>query len=256
MSKDAEYLVNLDTNIIKNVIASSNVEMAYLSQRVLNKPENYLHELLIQGKMPKKEYMTLCDFFKVSYSTFSVDGKYVFSNIEKLNVVKQSLKSNIDSKAGVKTSDTEKTKKRIKSTNVILIDGAELSAKLKATNINRAEFAAQHNKSKMYINYCCSTGKMDKDFYDALLEAISTNQKTETKASYENKTSSEVEIKQSEDIHIKPIFNEVTPKKVDLVKVVVNNKKYVLIEEAKLNMLVNSLRLSTDVLNYIKINES
>ena len=57
--------------------------------------------------MPKKEYMTLCDFFKVSYSTFSVDGKYVFSNIEKLNVVKQSLKSNIDSKAGVKTSDTE-----------------------------------------------------------------------------------------------------------------------------------------------------
>lgn len=256
MSKDVEYLVNLDTNIIKNVIASSNVEMAYLSQRVLNKSENYLHELLIHGKMPKKEYMMLCDFFKVSYSTFSVDGKYVFSNKEKLNVVKHEIKSDTKHKTEIKALDAEKTKKRTKSTNTILIDGADLSAKLKATNINRADFAAQHNKSKMYINYCCSTGKMDKDFYDELLEAISVNQKTEPKTSYENKASSEVEIKQSEDIHTKPIFNEVTPKKVDMVKVVIENKTYVLIEESKLNMLVNSLRLSTDVLNYIKSSES
>ena len=47
------------------------------------------------------------------------------------------------------------------------------------------------------------------------------------------------------------IFQEVVPEKIDLVKVTINNKSYVLVDEEKFNKLLDSLALSNEVLEYV-----
>lgn len=178
--KEEEYLVNLDVNIIKASMNAANIDYKFIDTEVLNKKEGFLKTCLNKKVMPKEEYILLCEFFKVLCTTFSSDGKYVFSKTHKDNKTKVThvLKSN---KLNVVNHDKEnKVSRRRKNQindNIVVFDPAELKDKIKTTKINCTKISAKYGKSASYINSCLYTGKMDKSVYNDLINEIETTLK-------------------------------------------------------------------------------
>ena len=323
MSKSEEYLVNLDVDIIENVITSAGLTKDIVSSKALFKPDNYLSEKISQKTMPKPEYILLCDFFKVSYSTFSSDGKYVFAKNDTSNTDK--VKHEMTPSAKIKIPKVEQSTvktTRTKTNETICIDKNELNVQIKAAKINKAEFCLNHNRSAGYINICMKSNRMNKKFYEALMQTIKSSNKTESiieskiKKTRKKKTTIKVDpnygkhIKElvkktglsAKELSIKggryasyisycihkncklddkvynmllelagesnkiiestsakvtdipkanSVFNEVVPEKIDLVKVIIDNKSYILINEEKFNKLIASLTASTEMLEYV-----
>lgn len=385
MGRENEYLVNLDVKIIKASMGAAGVVSSFIDSRVIFKEVGFLDKCLEEKKMPKTQYMMLCNFFQVIYPTFSTDGKYVFAKDHTSN------KGEVEHKLTTKKIDViqyhdnskpARPGRKKNSENVIEFDKDELNNKLNNSTTRRTEFAIRMGKSQGYINTCMQTGRMDKTFYEALIQELertkvenSTDVKPTAKpkvarpkvvkpaditdyASYKTKMKDLIKKtgKMSKDIAVEcgmgatyisycfsnekylnskveeyisnlagedqptndtseasrmtlesdkngtnntlnmspesdnistsepkmssksdsldsnptnemslksnnnlqesaktiiPIFNEIVPNKIDLVTVEINKKKYVLIEKDIINRLVDSLKMSTEILEYI-----
>lgn len=357
-----EYLVNLDVNVIKATIIAAGLNNNYIESKVVFKEEGFIDKCLAEKKMPKATYIMLCDFFRVLYPTFSTDGKYVFAqnhenNTQDVEHVLTATKINVPKYNEENQPKTKSGRKR-EVIGIVEFDKVELQAKLKASNIKRAEFCINHGKSAGYINSCMQTGRMHESFYNELMKVLNdvrpvvvkkidsvpviTVPETEDKnilsdADYKAKMKDLIKKtgKTSKDISIEcgmgptyvsycfsngkrlnnkvenyiiqlssinentviddtpevsrispkntktddnkvlnmssesdknshsgvnlsesaktiiPLFNEIVPAQIDLVKISIDGKNYVLVEEDKFNRLVDSLKMSTEILEYI-----
>ena len=173
--KEEEYLVNLDVNIIKASMNAANIDYKFIDTEVLSKKEGFLETCLNKKVMPKEEYIVLCEFFKVLCTTFSSDGKYVFSKTHKNNKTKVAhiLKSD---KLNVVNHDKENNVSRHRrnqiNDSIVVFDPVELKNKIKTAKINCTEISTRFGKSASYINSCLYTGKMDKLVYNNLISNI------------------------------------------------------------------------------------
>lgn len=375
MGRENEYLVNLDVKIIKASMGAAGVVSSFIDSRVIFKEVGFLDKCLEEKKMPKTQYMMLCNFFQVIYPTFSTDGKYVFAKDHTSNkgdVEHELTTKKIDIIQYHDNSKPARPGRKKNSENVIEFDKDELTNKLNNSTTRRTEFAIRMGKSQGYINTCMQTGRMDKTFYEALIQELertkvenSTDATPTAKskvakpkvdrpkvvkpvditdyASYKTKMKDLIKKtgKMSKDIAVEcgmgatyisycfsnekylnskveeyisnlagedqptndtseasrmtlesdkngtnntlnmspesdnistsepkmssksdknlqesaktiiPIFNEIVPNKIDLVKISIDGKNYVLVEEDKLNRLVDSLKMSTEILEYI-----
>ena len=129
---------------------------------------------------------------------------------------------------------------------------AEVKALIKMTGYSRAEIAKMCGMSPTYINYCFSTNhKLNEAVYNKIVE-LANNQKSETPVVEPTVTEQAEKVFTTiEKVKSDEIFQEVVPEKIDLVKVTINNKSYVLVDEEKFNKLLDSLALSNEVLEYV-----
>lgn len=129
---------------------------------------------------------------------------------------------------------------------------AEVKALIKMTGYSRAEIAKMCGMSSTYINYCFSTvHKLNETVYNKIVE-LANNQKSETPVVKPAVTEQAEKVFTTiEKVKSDEIFQEVVPEKIDLVKVTINNKSYVLVDEEKFNKLLDSLALSNEVLEYV-----
>lgn len=284
-------LVKIESEVIRNVIDASGLTTEYVSEKVLHKPTEFLNEALAKQSMPKTEFVLLCNFFRVGSVVFLANGKVSTNNSRKqvsekmkrsykkqntidvdANAIKARLKklkinmsdysiehgksvsylsyslnhgkidkdfynelvAYMDSKEGkVKPAETKPTNENNYSEHV--------KALIKKTGKTQKDVSIMCGMSPSYISYCLATGtKLNDKVYNKIVQlAEDTSSKNQT------------------TIHSIPkaktteIFQEVVPEKIDLVKVTIDNKSYVLVDEEKFNKLIASLTASTEILEYV-----
>lgn len=284
-------LVKIESEVIRNVIDASGLTTEYVSEKVLHKPTEFLNEALAKQSMPKTEFVLLCNFFRVGSVVFLANGKVSTNDSRKqvsekmkrsykkqntidvdANAIKARLKklkinmsdysiehgksvsylsyslnhgkidkdfynelvAYMDSKEGkVKPAETKPTNENNYSEHV--------KALIKKTGKTQKDVSIMCGMSPSYISYCLATGtKLNDKVYNKIVQlAEDTSSKNQT------------------TIHSIPkaktteIFQEVVPEKIDLVKVTIDNKSYVLVDEEKFNKLIASLTASTEILEYV-----
>lgn len=276
-------LIKIESEVIKNVINASGLTTEYVSEKVLHKPTEFLNEALAKQLMPKTEFVLLCNFFKVgsvvfsvnnskrqvlekmkrSYkkgNTITVDADVIKTRLKKLKInmgdysiehgksasyLSYSLKqgkldkdfynelvSYMDSKEDtIKTVEIKSTTKDNYNENI--------KALIKKTGKTQKEVSVLCGMSPSYISYCLTTGtKLNEKVYNKILQLADVYKA-------DNKTTIQPMSKTTE------IFQEVVPKKIDLVKVTIDNKSYILVDEEKFNKLIASLTASTEMLEYV-----
>lgn len=75
---DKSYMVRLDTDKIGEFFKSSSKTYTAFA-KTINRHPNYVYQRMKYKTMNKADYMSLCEFANVSYTTFSIDGKDVFN---------------------------------------------------------------------------------------------------------------------------------------------------------------------------------
>ena len=123
---------------------------------------------------------------------------------------------------------------------------------IKKTGYNQTQLSEMCGMSKTYISYCIATGnKINDRVYNKIVELANGTATKVEEVKPETKPTVVTELPKEESTNAEKIFKEVIPAKIDLVKVSIGGKNYVLIEEDKLNRLADSLKMSTEILEYI-----
>ena len=284
-------LVKIESEVIKNVIDASGLTTEYVSKKVLHKPTEFLNEALARQSMPKTEFVLLCNFFRVGSVVFSTNGKVSTNDSRKqvsekmkrsykkqntIDVDADAIKARLK-KLKINMSDYSiehgksvsylsyslnhgKIDKDFYNELVVYMDSKEgkvkpveakptnennyseqVKALIKKTGKTQKDVSIMCGMSPSYISYCLATGtKLNDKVYNKIVQlAEDTSSKNQTTIH------SILKAKTTE------IFQEVVPEKIDLVKVTIDNKSYVLVDEEKFNKLIASLTASTEMLEYV-----
>lgn len=274
-------LIKIESEAIRNVINASGLTTEYVSEKVLHKPTEFLNEALARQSMPKHEFVLLCNFFRVGSAVFSVND----SRKQVSEKVKRSYK-----KGNTIAVDADTIKARLKKLKINMADysiehgksvsylsyslnhgkldkdfynelvaymdskegnikstteddyNENIKALIKKTGKTQKEVSLLCGMSPSYIAYCLATGnKLNDKVYNKILRLVdeyNTYKADDTATTQPTPKTTE-------------IFQEVVPEKIDLVKVTIDNKSYVLVDEEKFNKLIASLTASTEILEYV-----
>lgn len=277
-------LIKIESEVIRNVINASGLTTEYVSEKVLHKPTEFLNEALAKQSLSKHEFTLLCNFFRIGSAVFSVNdsrkqvsekvkrsykkGNIIVVDAEVIKARLKKLKINMadysiehgknvsylsyslnhgrldkdfynelvtymDSKEG-----------NIKSVETTTADNYidNVKALIKKTGKTQKEVSILCGMSPSYISYCLATGtKLNDRVYNKIVRLV--DEYNTYKA--DDKTTIYPTPKTTE------IFQEVVPEKIDLVKVTIDNKSYILVDEEKFNKLIASLTASTEMLEYV-----
>ncbi len=124
---------------------------------------------------------------------------------------------------------------------------AKIKDLIKQTGKSQSEISVMCNMSKSYISAQLATNHLLNDnVYNMIVQLANAAQDNSTVEERTEKAFNTIEQVKSDEI-----FQEVVPEKIDLVKVTINNKSYILVDEEKFNKLIDSLAMSTDILEYV-----
>lgn len=114
-----------------------------------------------------------------------------------------------------------------------------IKALIKKTGKTQKEVSILCGMSPSYISYCLATGtKLNEKVYNKIIQLVDGH-------NIDDKATVQPMPKTTK------IFQEVIPEKIDLVKVTIDNKSYILVDEEKFNKLIASLTASTEMLEYV-----
>lgn len=276
-------LIKIESEVIRNVINASGLTTEYVSEKVLHKPTEFLNEALAKQLMSKTEFVLLCNFFRVGSAAFSVndskkqvsekmkrsykkgntitvDADAIKARLKKLKInmadysiehgksvsylsyslnhgrldkdFYNELVTYMDSKeSNIKPVEIKSTTEDNYTDNI--------KALIKKTGKTQKDVSILCGMSPSYISYCLATGtKLNEKVYNKIIQLVDGH-------NIDDKATIQPMPKTTE------IFREVVPEKIDLVKVTIDNKSYILVDEEKFNKLIASLTASTEMLEYV-----
>lgn len=277
-------LIKIESEVIRNVINASGLTTEYVSEKVLHKQTEFLNEALAKQSVPKTEFVLLCNFFRVGSAVFSVNDsrKQVSEKVKRsykkgntITVDADAIKARLK-KLKINMADysiehgksvsylsyslnhgrldkdfynelvtyMDSKEDNIKSVETTTEDNYidTVKALIKKTGKTQKEVSILCGMSPSYISYCLATGtKLNEKVYNKIIRLVDeyNTYKADDKATIQPipKTTE--------------IFQEVVPEKIDLVKVTIDNKSYILVDEEKFNKLIASLTASTEMLEYV-----
>lgn len=276
-------LIKIEPEVIRNVISASGLTTEYVSEKVLHKPTEFLNEALTKQSMSKTEFVLLCNFFRVGSAVFSVNdskkqvsekmkrsykkGNTITIDADAIKARLKKLKINMGDYSiehGKSASYLSyslshgKLDKDFYNELVTYMDSKDdtikpveiksttednynenIKALIKKTGKTQKEVSILCGMSPSYISYCLTTKtKLNEKVYNKIMQ-LADEYKADDKATI------------SPMPKTTEIFQEVVPEKIDLVKVTIDNKSYILVDEEKFNKLIASLTASTEMLEYV-----
>lgn len=276
-------LIKIESEVIKNVINASGLTTEYVSEKVLHRPTEFLNEALAKQSMPKHEFVLVCNFFRVDSAVFSVNdsreqvsekvkrsykkGNTIVVDADAIKARLKKLKINMADYSiehGKSVSylsyslNLGKLDKDFYNELVAYMDSKEgnikpveskstiednytdnIKALIKKTGKTQKEVSILCGMSPSYITYCLATGtKLNEKVYNKIIQLVDGH-------NIDDKATIQPMPKTTK------IFQEVIPEKIDLVKVTIDNKSYILVDEEKFNKLIASLTASTEMLEYV-----